>query len=150
LNSSDNTTVSKSDIPEITKTNPSITFSISNNTKQYSYYRLILEAMQNNITCVRITQWKLVGLPSKESFVGFMNDINPQFSYFNFNPSLNSFSNFSISKPTYYIENYEKYEKEKEKENNNDNYYYEKICSGILFTLLGISLLHIFVKSKKK
>jgi hypothetical protein len=148
IDSSDNTTVSNSDIPRITKTNPSITFSINNNTKQYYYYRLILEAMQNNVTCVRITQWKLVGLQPKENFIGYMNHLNPQYSYYNFNPSLNTFSNFAISQPTYYINNFENFENNK-KENNNDNYCYEKICSAILFTLLSISLIHIFVKSKK-
>uniref|UniRef100_A0A6C0HU01 F5/8 type C domain-containing protein n=1 Tax=viral metagenome TaxID=1070528 RepID=A0A6C0HU01_9ZZZZ len=142
VDSSDNTTVSISDVPRITPTNTSITFSIKNNSNKYSYYRLILEAMQNNVSCVRITQWSLIGTIPVESFVG---SINNQYSYQNIYPSLNTFSNFAISESMISLE--------KSKDSINNHYYddkdYNKIYAGILFSILGGALVYIFLKSKK-
>jgi hypothetical protein len=172
VDSSDNTTVSISDVPRITPTNTSITFSIKNNSNQYSYYRLILEAMQNNVSCVRITQWSLIGtipdlienekkpglfgknldlIEKKPNLIGiktaesFVGSINNQYSYHNIYPSLNTFSNFAISESMISLEN-------SKDSINNDSYDdkdYNKIYAGILFSILGGALVYIFLKSKK-
>lgn len=142
VDSSDNSTVSISDVPRITPTDSSITFTIKNNTNKYSYYRLILEAMQSNVSCVRITQWNLIGTIPLETFVG---SINNQYSYHNIYPSLNTFSNFAISESMISLEN-------SKDSINNDSYDdkdYNKIYTGILFSILGGALVYIFMKSKK-
>jgi hypothetical protein len=82
---------------DVTKQTP-VSFSLESNSS-YSYYRLIITTMPPRTDIVRISQFGLFGLPTskKESFVGML---NPQFTPANILlPSLNTFSNFSISEP---------------------------------------------------
>jgi hypothetical protein len=152
IDSSNNSTVSESNIPKITKDNPSVTFNLNNNSNKYLYYRLIIESMQNNVSSVRITKWNLIGFPDiSETFVGNINgsygSINQQYSYYNFYPSLNTFSNFAISEPMQIMnDDCQK----KSIENSEKNYDYNKIYTGILFTLLGGTLIYIFTKATMK
>lgn len=152
IDSSDNSTVSDSNIPKITKDNPSITFNLNSNSTKYLFYRIIIESMQNNVTSVRIKQWKLTGFPdTSESFVGNINEshgtINQQYSYYNFYPSLNTFSNFAISEPMAIMyNNCQKQSIENSNNNNNNSYDYNKIYTGIIFTILGGTLIYILNK----
>lgn len=142
IDSSDNSITGSSNTPSINILNPNVTFSINNNTNGYSYYRLILESMQKNISCVRITQWQLTGYPYvSENFVGY---INKQYSYYNFYPSLNSSSSFSISEPMSIIED-TKNNKNDTKKYNIYDYDYNKVYTGFIFTIITCSLVFIFV-----
>jgi len=154
IDSSDNRSVSSNEIPSISASNPSLTFPVKNNTTPYSCYRLIIESLQQGVTCPRITQWKLTGIlqnqPTiKEQFMGNIGNVgNMNFQYHNFYPSLNHFSNFAVSEPLSLMNN--NVEKIDNIENsNNNNYDYNKLYSGILFTILASTLVYIFVKSKK-
>lgn len=114
--------------PDVSKRAP-INYNLQNPVA-YSYYRLIVTKLPHGCDNLRINQWNLYGVPRKEGFIGFSNE---QYSYYNIaNPSLNNFSTFSISKPSYYEEfRGQKY--------ITDEYEYgnvDLIVSGILFFLL--------------
>lgn len=150
IDSSDNTTVSSNNIPVINASNPSLTFPVKNNSTPYTCYRLIIESLQQGVTCPRINQWKLKGILqqksiTKEQFIGNIGNMNLQ--YHNFYPSLNNFSNFAVSEPLSLMNN--NMEKIDNIENNNIDYDYNNVYAGILFTILATTLVYIFVKSKK-
>jgi len=92
--------------PDVSKQEP-IPFNV-NTKNSYSYFRLIITLMPPKTDIVRLSQWNILGLPDNkkidgDTFIGNRTDnygtLNKQFSYFDFYPSLNNFSNFSISEP---------------------------------------------------